>query len=72
MKFTAPSDTVSVMPRQYVMLQFMVDNLENLIIDTKDAGTETPVKVTYTEADGCKRNGGFTFNIVGKSRICYF
>ena len=44
----------------------------NLIIDTKDAGTETPVKVAYTEADGCKRNGGFILNIVSKYRMCYY
>ena len=83
-KFTDPSDTVSVMSRQFVMLQFMVDNLvngsitvngvvspyfytrPNLIIDTKKAGTKTPVKVTFTETGGCKRTGGFTLNIVSK------
>ena len=70
------------MERQFVKLQLIVDNLLNgsikvngvvsrykntaQVIDTKKAGTKTQVKVTYTEAGGCKRTGGFTLNIVGK------
>ena len=76
------------MERQFVKLQVIVNNLLDgsitanglvsrythtvQVIDTKKAGSKTQVKVTYTEAGGCKRTGGFTLNIVGKSRICYY